>query len=34
MFELVKNKLKDAKKIFIVTSAGISQESGIRTFRG
>ena len=34
MFELVKNKLKNARKIVIVTGAGISQESGIPTFRG
>lgn len=34
MFEVVKNRLKDAKKIVFVTGAGISQESGIPTFRG
>jgi NAD-dependent protein deacetylase/lipoamidase len=34
MLELVTKKLKDAKKIVFVTGAGISQESGIPTFRG
>ena len=34
MFESVKNKLSNAKKIVFVTGAGISQESGIPTFRG
>jgi len=34
MFEFIKDKLKDAKKIVFVTGAGISQESGIPTFRG
>ena len=34
MFEEIKNKLKSAKKIVFVTGAGISQESGIPTFRG
>ena len=34
MFEFVKDKLKNAKKIVFVTGAGISQESGIPTFRG
>ena len=34
MFELIKDKLKNAKKIVFVTGAGISQESGIPTFRG
>ena len=34
MFELIADKLKDAKKIVFVTGAGISQESGIPTFRG
>jgi NAD-dependent deacetylase len=34
MFELVTKKLRDAKKIVFVTGAGISQESGIPTFRG
>ena len=34
MFESVINKLSNAKKIVFVTGAGISQESGIPTFRG
>ena len=34
MFESISEKLKDAKKIVFVTGAGISQESGIPTFRG
>ncbi len=34
MFEIVIKKLEDAKKIVFVTGAGISQESGIPTFRG
>ena len=34
MFESVKNQIKDIKKIVVVTGAGISQESGIPTFRG
>ena len=34
MFESVTNKLSNAKKIVFVTGAGISQESGIPTFRG
>ena len=34
MFETVIKKLEDAKKIVFVTGAGISQESGIPTFRG
>ena len=34
MFELITDKLKNAKKIVFVTGAGISQESGIPTFRG
>jgi NAD-dependent deacetylase len=34
MFESITKKLKDAKKIVFVTGAGISQESGIPTFRG
>ena len=34
MFEPITDKLKDAKKIVFVTGAGISQESGIPTFRG
>lgn len=34
MFEAFENRLKNAKKIVFVTGAGISQESGIPTFRG
>lgn len=34
MFRLVANKLHQAEKIVFVTGAGISQESGIPTFRG
>lgn len=34
MFESVTKKLRVAKKIVFVTGAGISQESGIPTFRG
>ncbi len=34
MFESLTQKIKDAKKIVFVTGAGISQESGIPTFRG
>ena len=34
MFESVIKELRDAKKIVFVTGAGISQESGIPTFRG
>ena len=34
MFEIISEKLKQAKKIVFVTGAGISQESGIPTFRG
>ena len=34
MFELIKNQIKDIKKIVFVTGAGMSQESGIPTFRG
>jgi len=34
LFELIADKLKNAKKIVFVTGAGISQESGIPTFRG
>ena len=34
MFESVADKLQQAKKIVFVTGAGISQESGIPTFRG
>jgi len=34
MFELIKDQIKDIKKIIFVTGAGISQESGIPTFRG
>ena len=34
MFESIKDQIKDAKKIVFLTGAGISQESGIPTFRG
>jgi len=34
MLESIKEKIKDSKKIVFVTGAGISQESGIPTFRG
>ena len=34
MFESVSDKLKNSEKIVFVTGAGISQESGIPTFRG
>jgi len=34
MFELIKDHIKNIKKIAFVTGAGISQESGIPTFRG
>ena len=34
MFDIIKDKLKETKKIIFVTGAGISQESGIPTFRG
>lgn len=34
MFEPVAGRLKEARKIVFVTGAGISQESGIPTFRG
>ncbi|MGI0026323.1 MAG: SIR2 family NAD-dependent protein deacylase [Nitrosopumilaceae archaeon] len=34
MFESIADKFQEAKKIVFVTGAGISQESGIPTFRG
>jgi NAD-dependent deacetylase len=34
MFESIKDQIKEIKKIVFVTGAGISQESGIPTFRG
>ncbi len=34
MFKTVTKKLRDAKRVVFVTGAGISQESGIPTFRG
>ena len=34
MFDSIEDQLKNAKKIVFVTGAGISQESGIPTFRG
>ena len=34
MFDIITQKLTDSRKIVFVTGAGISQESGIPTFRG
>ncbi len=34
MFESIKDQIKENRKIVFVTGAGISQESGIPTFRG
>lgn len=34
MFNLIEDRIRNAKKIVFVTGAGISQESGIPTFRG
>ncbi len=34
MFESIKDQIKNIDKIVVVTGAGISQESGIPTFRG
>ena len=34
MWDIISDKLKQAEKIIFVTGAGISQESGIPTFRG
>ena len=34
MFKQIEENLRNAKKIVFVTGAGISQESGIPTFRG
>lgn len=34
MFEIIEDQIKKFKKIVFVTGAGISQESGIPTFRG
>ena len=34
MFELIEDEIKKFQKIVFVTGAGISQESGIPTFRG
>ena len=34
MFELIAGQINDIKKIVFVTGAGVSQESGIPTFRG
>ncbi|KAF6248118.1 NAD-dependent protein deacylase [Nitrosopumilus sp. b3] len=34
MFEIIKDKIQNIKKIVVVTGAGVSQESGIPTFRG
>ena len=34
MFDSIADQLRESKKIVFVTGAGISQESGIPTFRG
>lgn len=34
MFELIRGEIRDSKKVVFVTGSGISQESGIPTFRG
>ena len=34
MFESIKEQIRDIKKIVFVTGAGMSQESGVPTFRG
>ena len=34
MFETVRERICDSKRVVFVTGAGISQESGIPTFRG
>ena len=34
MIDTIENRLRKAKKIVFLTGAGISQESGIATFRG
>ncbi len=34
MFELIKDQIKNIEKVVFVTGAGISQESGVPTFRG
>lgn len=34
IFEIIKDQVRDVKKIVFVTGAGISHESGIPTFRG
>jgi len=34
MFESIRRKIRDSRRIVFVTGAGISQESGIPTFRG
>lgn len=34
MFESIRKKIRNSKKVVFVTGAGISQESGIPTFRG